>query len=112
MKTHQARAHALITQADDLRQRGKLEEALAAYREAIRLVPAFGTLNLVIGEMLFQHQRPAEAATAFRAVLALVPEHDQAWSRLGQCQLLQGQTEDAFVSFEKALALNRNDVEA
>ena len=100
MKTNQARAHALITQADDLRQRGKLSDAIAAYREAIRLVPAFGTLNLVVGDMLLQTQRPAEAAEAFQTVLDLMPNHEQAWSRLGQCQLLLGQPEAGFSSGE------------
>jgi tetratricopeptide (TPR) repeat protein len=112
MKTNQARAHALITQADDLRQRGKLEEAISAYREAIRLVPAFRTLNLVVGDMLLKLQRPAEAAEAFRAILDAFPEHEGAWSRLGQCQLLLGHYEDAFVSLEKAVEIAPNDVEA
>jgi protein O-GlcNAc transferase len=112
MKTNQSRAHALITQADDLHQRGKLDEAITTYREAIRLVPAFGTLNLVIGDMLFKLQRPAEAAETYRAVLDIVPEHDQAWSRLGKCQLSLGQYSDALTSLEKALMHNTNDVEA
>ena len=112
MKTNQARAHALITQADDLRERGKLDEAIAAYREAIRLVPAFGTLNLVVGDMLFKLQHPAEAADAYRAVLDIAPEHNQAWSSLGQCQLLLGHYEDAFVSLERAIEITPNDVEA
>jgi hypothetical protein len=50
MKTNQHRAHALITQADELRERGKFDEAIAAYREAIRLVPGFASLNLVVGD--------------------------------------------------------------
>lgn len=112
MKTNQARAHALITQADDLRQRGKLSDAIAAYREAIRLVPAFGTLNLVIGDMLLQTQRLAEAAEAFQTLVDLIPNHEQAWSRLGQCQLLLGQPEAAFGSFERGLAISPNDIEA
>jgi len=112
MKTNQSRAHTLITQADDLRERGKLDEAIATYREVIRLVPAFGTLNLVVGDMLFKLQRPAEAADAYRTVLDIVPEHDQAWSSLGQCQLMLGQYADALVSLEKAVQLNANDVEA
>ena len=112
MKTNQHRAHTLITQADDLRERGKLDEAISAYREAIRLVPAFGTLNLVVGDMLFKLQRPAEAAEAYRAVLGIVPDHERAWSSLGQCQLLLGQYEEAFTSFEKALEIAPNDVEA
>lgn len=112
MKTNQSRAHALITQADELRQRGKLDEAIAAYREAIRLVPAFGTLNLVIGDMLLQCQRPAEAAEAFQMLLDLAPNQEQGWSRLGKCQLLLGQPDEAAVSFEKALAAQPNDVDA
>lgn len=111
MKTNQARAHALITQADDLRQRGKLDEAITLYRDAIRLVPAFGTLHLIVGDMLFQLQRPAEAADAYRALLDLAPEQD-AWSRLGQAQLLLGQHADALVSLEQAVQINANDVEA
>lgn len=112
MKTNQARAHTLITQADDLRQRGKIDEAIAAYREAIRLVPAFGTLNLVVGDLLFQRQRPAEAAEAYQAVLDITPEHEQAWSSLGQCQLLLSQREEAMISLQKAYALNPKEVEA
>jgi len=112
MKTNQARAHALITQADDLRQQRKLEEAIVLYREAIRLVPAFGTLNLIVGDMLFKLQRPAEAAEAFQVVIDLVPNHEQAWSSLGQCQLLLNQTDQALGSLEKALTINPNDVEA
>ncbi len=111
MKTNQARAHALITQADDLRQRGKFDDAIGLYREAIRLVPAFGTLNLVVGDLLFKLQRPAEAADAYRALLELAPD-PAAWSRLGQCQLLLGQTADALGSLEQAVQLNANDVEA
>ena len=112
MKTNQARAHTLITRADDLRERGRLDEAITAYREAIRLVPAFGTLHLVIGDLLFKLQRPAEAAEAYQAMLEMVPDHEQAWSSLGQCQLLLGQYETAFTSLEKALSLNANDGEA
>lgn len=112
MKSNQDRAHALITQADDLRQRGKLAEAITAYREAIRLVPAYGTLNLVVGDVLFQLQRPVEAADAYRTLLNTAPEHDQAWSRLGQCQLLLGQHAEALTSLEKAVQANANDVEA
>lgn len=112
MKTNQARAHALITHADDLRQRGKLDEAIAAYQEAIRLVPAFGTLNLVVGDLYFQRQRPAEAAEAYRALLELIPTHEQALSHLGKCQLLLGQYDEALTAFEKALATQPNEVEA
>jgi protein O-GlcNAc transferase len=112
MKTNQARAHAHITQADDLHQQGKLDEAISAYREAIRLVPAFGTLNLVVGDMLLKLQRPTEAAEAFRSVLDIIPEHEGAWSRLGQCQLLLGQREDALVSLESALGIDPHDIEA
>lgn len=112
MKTNQHRAHALITQADDFRQRGRLDDAIAAYREAIRLVPAFGALNLVVGDLLFTLQRCAEAAEAYRAALDALPEEEHAWSRLGQCQLVLGQYEDAQNSLEKVLALNPNNAEA
>ena len=112
MKNHQQRANALIAKGTQLRNEGRLREAIEAYRKAVALVPAYGSFHFVIGDMLLQLERHQEAAEAYRAAVEFMPDHDQAWSRLGQCQLLLGAFEQARLSLEHALALNPQDGKA
>jgi tetratricopeptide (TPR) repeat protein len=112
VKSQQEKANELIARGNDLRERGSLDQAIDAYREAIRLVPAYGSLNLVLGDMLFQRQRYDEAGKAYQATLEFMPNHDQAWARLGQCQLLLEDHESALESFNKALEANSRNGEA
>jgi tetratricopeptide (TPR) repeat protein len=112
MKTQQERANELIARGNDLRARGKLELACDAYREAIRLVPAYGSLAIVLGDMLFELQRYPAAADAYRTALEFMPGHDQAWTSLGKCLLLQDNRPAALDAFTRAIAANPNHGDA
>jgi tetratricopeptide (TPR) repeat protein len=112
MKTQQEKANELIARGNDQRESGKLDLAIEAYQEAIRLVPAYGSLNLVLGDMLFERQRYEQAADAYQATLEHLPSHDQAWTGLGQCQLLLEAPEAALESFQHALEANPRNGEA
>lgn len=112
MKTHQERANALVQQANHARENGRLDEAIRAYREAIALVPAYGTFNLHIAEMLLEANRLQEAADAYRQVAYADPELETAWVGLGKCLLVLENHEDALEAFQSALDTHSNNADA
>lgn len=112
MKSHQERANTLIHQANAFRENGRIEDAIRTYREAIALVPAYGSFRLVIADMLFKANRYPEAADAFRETILSVPDHAQAWVGLGQCLLLLDHHEEALDAFQNALAADPDGPEA
>lgn len=112
MKSFQEQANDLVQRGNAAKAQGRNQEAIAAYREAIERVPAYASLNLVVGDMLFENGEHAEAAEAFQAVVDFDPGHDQGWASLGQCQLLQDDLEAAGESFAAALQANPDNVEA
>jgi serine/threonine-protein kinase len=54
-------------------EKGNLEEAIAAFREAIRLQPDFATAYVYLGIVLEQQKKMPEAEVAFRKALDLAP---------------------------------------
>lgn len=61
---------------------GKLEEALAAYNEALHLRPAYPDAHYNRGNVLRKAMRLAESAAAYREALQLRPEHYKAANNL------------------------------
>jgi tetratricopeptide (TPR) repeat protein len=66
--------------------RGRLEEAAAAYREAISLAGDRVVPRTALGQVLLRQGDPAAALEAFDGALALAPEDDE--SLLGRAQAL------------------------
>ena len=56
-----------------LKDQGKLDEAVAEYREALRIDPSFALARYNLGEALRQQGDRAGAAREFRAFLRLAP---------------------------------------
>ncbi len=112
MKSHQEKANERIARGNELRAAGMHDRAIEAYREALHLVPAYGSLNLVLGDMLLEQQRYEEAAEAYQATLEHLPDHDQALAGLGQCQLVLEQHEAALETFNRALEANPRNGQA
>jgi len=112
MKSQQERANELITKGNELRSQGRLDPAIDAYREAIRLIPAYESLNLVLADMLFERKEFKEAGEAYRKTLEFAPEQEKAWAGLGQCQMVLEQHDAAFESFTRALAINPQNGES
>jgi tetratricopeptide (TPR) repeat protein len=81
----QKRANELVGRGNSFHRAKKYEQAIAAYEEAIKLFPAYGSFKLVIGDMLLDLRRYEEAAQAYRETLEFVPDHDQARVSLKQC---------------------------
>lgn len=105
MRTYQERANQLIQQGDQARSQGRIQEAARAYREAIALVPAYGSLHLVIADLYFEQEAYAEAAQVYQAAADFLPQDAEAWAGLGRCRLLLDQRSEALEAFETALKL-------
>jgi protein O-GlcNAc transferase len=70
-------------QGNAYKDQGRLEEAIASYRKAVFLAPAFAAAHVNLGGALAQHGRHAEACLSFRKALILEPELPGAWFNLG-----------------------------
>jgi tetratricopeptide (TPR) repeat protein len=84
---------------------GKLEPAIAQYREAIRIRPSAGALSN-LGNALAKNGDPRAAVASFEAALALDPGSANAHGNLGVVRGMLGEPEQAISSYERALALD------
>lgn len=102
----EAEARRLVALGDQLSSQGRYEEAIASYERAVACAPgACGGYRFVIGELLFELQRYADAARAFESVAAALPAHAQAWEALGRTYSMLGDAERAASALEHAIAL-------
>jgi tetratricopeptide (TPR) repeat protein len=93
----------------DLEQAGRAEEAIAAYREAIRHNPKFFLAYYQLGDLLIDEGRPDEAVEALRKAAALFPEDADTQYYLGMALNDAGHHEEALQALNKALALGADD---
>ncbi|HTX67334.1 MAG TPA: tetratricopeptide repeat protein [Opitutaceae bacterium] len=95
------RAHGNLGNA--LLAAGRYDEAVAQYREALRLKPDYIQPYDNLGDALLQLHRPQEAAEALRGALRLFPADPTAHSNLGTAFLQLGRPGDAVREYEEAL---------
>jgi len=102
----------LETQGDQLFQRQKYEEALAAYQKALALAPNAPGLYFDLGNTYWRVEKFDQAASALEAELKLNPNHAQANFELGDVDVKQGRVGDGIPLLEKAITLNPSLTEA
>lgn len=101
---HSPAAHlvyAIVLQAAD-----RLNDALTAVTEALRLDPACADAHARRGLILFNLGRPAESAAAYRQALHLKPGHAAALHNLAVSQLRRWRLSGALRGFLGAAALD------
>jgi len=84
---------------------GAYEEAMARYREAVRLEPENPAWLKELGSALYLLGRKPEAAQALRLAVGLDDSLVDAWRNLGVIAVDEGAWEDAAAHFERAIAL-------
>ncbi len=97
------RPAALIARAQGLRQQGKLEEAVAALREAAVLDPRKAEPHRLIGNILFDVGRAEEAAAAYRKAIELDPRDAATYNDLGNALRQMERTAEAIAAYREAL---------
>jgi len=105
---HQMMAHELARQA-------KTDEAIANYREALKIDAKLPGLHFELAEMLNNSTIPngrQEAESEYRAALAVNPLDEKSECRLGDLAASKGDPKAANEHYERALKLQPNDAEA
>ncbi|MCL6507144.1 MAG: tetratricopeptide repeat protein [Bryobacteraceae bacterium] len=97
--------HLLAERAAKAREEGRLEEAVAAYRQALRQRPSWTEGLWYLGATLYELDRYAEAREPFRRLLALQPKAGPAHALLGLCLYQTGDYELALAHLRRARAL-------
>jgi tetratricopeptide (TPR) repeat protein len=95
-----------------LDNKGRIDEAIRHFQEAVRLKPTFADAHYNLGVALFQRGRTDEAIGQFQDTLRLEPNHVQAHNNLGAALGRKGLTDEAIREFEETLRLKPDHVEA
>jgi Tfp pilus assembly protein PilF len=101
--------------ARELARQGDNANAIANYREAIKLNPQLPGLHAELGDLLFHSDDmnlKAQAETEFRAALAVNPKDERAELALGIIAAKRGDTNAAYEDYSRALDLDPNDGDA
>jgi Flp pilus assembly protein TadD len=84
---------------------GKVDEALAAQREAVKLAPGSPETHYNLGIALYRAGRLDEAIAEFRGVVALNADYAEAWSYLGNLLVEKQDIAGAVAAHRRARAL-------
>ena len=95
------RAHYIL--GDNLSEQGRLDEAIAQYREALEIQPDYAYAHNNLGNALRQKGQVPEALAQYRRALELQPNLAWANCNLGAIFLQQGQVDEAIAQFQRAL---------
>jgi tetratricopeptide (TPR) repeat protein len=84
---------------------GRLEEAIAEFRQELKVSPADPLVSLRLGIALMESRRPAEALPALDLAARAEPPEAEAFHYLGRAQLALGLVAEAATSLRRALEL-------
>jgi len=89
-------------------EQGRMDEAIAEYREAIRLTPDYAEAHNNLGAALQALRRTDESVAAYREAVRLKPDYATAWNNLGSALQQQGNLSNAIDAYHRALSLDPN----
>jgi len=87
----------------------KLDEAAAAYQQAIAATPGYAPALNGLGSVLFKQKKAGEAMSQFRAATEADPAFKLAWFNLGYAARKSSDFPVAAQAYEKYTALDAND---
>ena len=95
--------------ADALARKGRSDDAMVHYEEAIKLQPNYADAYYNRGNVLFAKGRIDEAIADWEKTLQIQPNDADAYTGLGNALLRKGSLHEAIANYEKALALAPED---
>ncbi|MGD1083271.1 MAG: tetratricopeptide repeat protein [Verrucomicrobiota bacterium] len=90
---------------DVLLQRGRAEEAIAQYREALRIKPDYTTAHSNLGNALLQTGRVDEAIAEYQKALQIRPDIPDARNNLGTAFAIEGNLDKALEQYRIVLQI-------
>jgi protein O-GlcNAc transferase len=91
---------------------GKLEEAIAHYRQVVSFHPEVKFARFRLGNALMKQGKFSEAAASYGQELQVSPESHETMNNLGSALQKLGKLEQAIVCYQKAISFNRSYAEA
>jgi tetratricopeptide (TPR) repeat protein len=104
-----ASAFVQMNLGDALARKGRSDEAMVHYEEAIRLQPNYADAYYNRGNVLFTMGRTDEAIADWERTLEIQPNDADAHTGLGNALLRKGSLKEAIAHYEKALAIAPQD---
>jgi Flp pilus assembly protein TadD len=95
---------ALTKKANALQIAGRVDEAIAAGREALRISPDFVEAHGLLADALASREAFDQAIPHYRAFVKARPQDVNAWTGLGVASALTGRSDDAVAAFRTAVA--------
>ncbi len=94
-----------------LRQKGRLDEAILQYQEALRINPGYANALNNLGTALRQKGRVDEAITQFQLALKVMPDNEAIHFNLAKALFQKGRVDEAIIQFQMALQIEPADME-
>ena len=95
LRRHPDSPDLLHAQGNQLKTDGKIDEAAAAYRQAINVNPAFVEAGFALAVLLVETGRPTEAAEVLNRALTMQPTFPKALLLLARLEVDAGRVEEA-----------------
>ena len=95
-----------------LTEQGRLDEAIAAFRQAIRLKPDLAEAHSGLGDALAAQGKLDEAISACRQAIRAKPDLAAAHSSLGNTLAAQGKLDEAIPAYRQAIRIKPEFAEA
>jgi tetratricopeptide (TPR) repeat protein len=95
-----------------LARQGRLDQAVASYRQALKLNPSIADAHHNLANALSDLGQFEQAAASYRRALELNPRLEEAHNHLGNALRVLARLDEAALSYRRALALNPDFAEA
>jgi len=99
----------LINEADKLREQGRLEEAVAKYRESLQYNPENVIAHNGLGITFYKQGKLIEAISAYHQAIQLNPNEGACYSNLAVVLAAQGELDEAITNLHRAIQLSPNE---
>lgn len=101
--------NAHFVEAQSLRDRGRIDDSIAKFKQAIAADPQHAAARTALGELLLKIRRDDEAIAAFRATVEKNPGYSLAWYDLAFALRVRGQHAAAVDAYEHYIKLKPGD---
>lgn len=95
-----------------LTNRGRFDEAIKHFQDALKVYPDYADAHLNLGVALARLGRMEEAITSFQKALKINPDYIKAHGNLANALKRQGRIEEAIAHYRRALEINSDDLQA
>ena len=92
--------------AEEARNAGRLDEAVASYTNALRIRPKWPDGWWYVGAIFYEKDLYEQARDAFRNLVSLEPNRGPAWGMLGLCEFQTRNYERAITSLQRGRSLS------